>query len=165
MQTFLFRTVIIGLAFCAVLSPTRADDWEIYTSEELNVQFEIPPTWEVDNDGETLVAAPPRGGISFVIASYEDGSISTEDLFVTFADSLEFEVSGEYEEIEDFNGFHAMLGNGVAMIDGEPVVMLMIALTMDEANHVAYVFCNPDLADKYGQMMQDLLLSIRPLQG
>lgn len=148
-----------------MLSPAVADDWEIYTSKPLNVQFEIPPTWKVETDENTLIAMPREGGVSFVVVSYEDDSITTEDLFVQFAEAMDMEVEGEYEEIEDFNGFHAMLGSGVAMVEGEPVMMLMVALTMDEDNHVAYVFCHPDLADENDQLMQDLLLSIRPLEG
>lgn len=155
----LLMLVAVGLS-----SPTAwGADWQTYESSEFNVQFDLPADWEVEADENTLVAAPESGGMSFVIVAYKDGSIGTEELFQQFVNEIGLEVEGEYEEVEDFNGFHAMLGSGAAEMDGEVVMVLAAALTLDDDNIVAYIFCHADLAEENQGMMEKMLASISPL--
>ncbi len=155
----------VGLLALGLTSIAQAVEWETYESAPFNVSFDLPDTWDVEIDENTLVASPAEGGLSFVIVGYEDSGIGTEELFEEFVNNIGLDLEGEYEEVADFNGFHAFMGSGAADIGGQAVMIIAAALTMEEDNLVAYVFCHPDLIDENEDLMMEILTSIAPLQG
>lgn len=160
-----FLNVSVAVLFASALAlSANAKEWETYESEQFDVQFKIPASWSVESDENTLLAAPEAGDVSFAIVAYQDTEIGTQELFEKFVNNIGLDAEGEYEEIEDYNGFHAYMGHGVAEIEGSPMLMIAVALTLDANNLIAYVFCNPEQAESKQDVMTEILRSISPLK-
>lgn len=139
----------------------QSQDWVTIESEEFDVQFDIPETWEVEIDGDTVTAF--GNGIIFVLTAVKDDSISTEELFEIQVEELEIESEGEVEEIELRGGIIGLFGAGAGIIDDEVMGIMLLAATMDENNYLAYVFAAPKKFERKSDLIADIITSLAPL--
>lgn len=153
----LLAFLVLGL----ISYPAAAQEWDIYESEEFDLQFSIPADWETVVEEDMITAA--GDGIVFVLGAVKDESISTLELFEIQVDALEVEAEGEYEELELAGGIQAVIGSGPAVIDGEVVALILLAATLDENNYIAYIFVDPEMYDAYEDLMVEVITSMQPL--
>ncbi len=130
-------------------------------SEEFEIQFAIPESWETEVDGDTVTSY--GNGVVFVLTAVKDNSISTEELFEIQIENLDMDTEGEVEEIELAGGIIGMLGGGAGIIEGEVAVVMLLAATLDDNNYLAYVFAKPKKFDKFEDTIIDVITSLEPL--
>lgn len=152
---------IISLCCSLVTLPVSAQAWTTYQSIPYNIQFDVPPHWDVGLDGESLIAS--GAGAVFVISVIEDIAISAEDLFYIQGETLDVEFDGEYDEIELEGGIYGLIGVGEAIIDGEDVDIILLAAKSAEIGYLAYIVSEPNASDHDWDVMIDIVTSLAPL--
>lgn len=139
----------------------QSEDWVTVESEEFDVQFDIPESWELEFDGDTVTAF--GNGIAFVLTAVKDNSITTEELFEIQVEELEIESEGEVEEIELQGGIIGLFASGAGIIDDEVTGIMLLAATMDENNYLAYVFAAPKKFERKIDLISGIITSLAPL--
>jgi hypothetical protein len=154
---------LIGCLFVAgaIAAPERP--WKTVAADKFGVEFDIPSAWDIQFSGETFVASPKRGGLTFLLTGYGSDGLSSGELFAKFSNEIEMQTEEAPEHLGDLNGFDAWLGGGSATVDGADVLVLAVALTGEDRNIVGYFFCERSLVDRYQDLMLRMLRRIRPI--
>lgn len=156
-------------AFCLSCAPSlvSAQAWETYENKDFAIQFQVPGKWKVEtstkNDVPMLEAESPDGSMYLFVYSYEDSSISTEELLDKAVDDLDFTVKGEAKQ-EDINGLDAWVAEATGRMDGLPVGLFIMAATYDDNNYVAYIFTEQKAFDRNAKVMNRILDSFKPFE-
>jgi predicted Zn-dependent protease len=155
------------LIFLLIATVAFAQSWEKYTSEEFNIQFEVPGTWQTTTDVESdipfLEAVSPDETMVLMVYAYKNADISTKDLLSQAVNDLDMALTGEMNE-EDINGLNAWVAEATGMINELKVGMFIMAATYDENNYVAYVFTEEKDFTKNSGVMNKILDSFKPLR-
>jgi hypothetical protein len=136
----------------------------VYTHEEGGIQFEAPPTWSAEGEGDTITLKAPDNSVAVVFTVVEQANL--ENAANAIDAELEkvmqnVEAKGEVEK-DTYNGMTVFSQDGTGEIGGNQILW-GTALLMAKKPVLVYSFAAPGLWEKHQDDIRKLIESVKPV--
>jgi hypothetical protein len=168
------RAAALALVIAAVAAGARAEparlpppqQWARVESKAANIRFTIPSGWQsktgVKQDRPFVEAVSPDASIYVVVYSFQDASMSNDDVLDQALDELGVDLDDDPEE-ETIHGLDALVGETTDTVNGREVGLFILAASYGDTRYVAYVMSDAARFDDNAKTMNRILDSFAPL--
>ncbi len=158
--------ILIFIQFVITNSVHSQDEWQVYSTEYLNISFSLPADWSVDLQQDEVFAVSKENLIGFLLFRPSTG-IAIEDYALDIKKRIAFEqfdlfIKNEEIKINNINAL-ASEGSGYAAEFDEQLYFFIITIKDSEKPLVAFTFCVADDLIRNEKTMKEILLSFSKL--